>query len=784
MDSEVRNRKHKPVTSSSQKKAKKVAADPHEENLIKDHENETEVSGKQEIHDDSETFKKAFYSMIPPQPQTITLHFKFDLLVLSLFALALVTRFYHLEEPRHIVFDELHYGRYAGLYAKNTFFFDSHPPLGKQLVALAAHLAGFDGNFKFDRIGSPYNASVPVFALRVVPALCGSLLIPTAYQIMLELGYPQWTAALAGFLFLFDNALLTQSHYALMESILLLFSLSGILFVLKFRQEQARNPFSSAWWTWLALSAASLTCAMCVKYVGFYSLCLGLAMIAHDFWNSVLSDHKLSKMEVVKQAFARVITYIVVPVAIYISVFYVHLSILTRAGPHDSAMSSAFQASLEGGLSSIVRGQPLEIVHGSQVTLRHSEGKPCWLHSHPDKYPIKYADKRGSSHQQQVTCYGHKDTNNWWIVKRPDRSDLVVAAPLDKIQDGDMVQIVHGITGRNLNSHNVAAPMSPTKQEVSCYMDHNVSMPAQDLWRLEIINKKDVGTVWHAVESMIRLIHVNTSQALAFTGRILPEWGYSQHEIATDPMINHQDTVWNVEEHKYTRNENQEDRSRELHNNDFIPLEPTKLTFWQKFLELQFRMLLISNENVQNHMYTSSPWEWLTLTRGIAYWVSPDSNAQIHLLGNVAIWYSASLGIAGFVALFVLYLLRQRRQCYDLPPSAWRQYVAAAEVLFAGYVFHFAPYFFVDHTLFLHHYLPALAFQLLLMAAFVHHVVNVIRSKVLSSLVSVGLIAWALLVVYVFQRYLPLCYGTGPQDAAAIMSLKLKDSWDFIIHRT
>lgn len=42
-------------------------------------------------------------------------------------------------------FDELHYGKYAGLYMQNTFFFDSQPPLGKQLVALAAYLAGFDG---------------------------------------------------------------------------------------------------------------------------------------------------------------------------------------------------------------------------------------------------------------------------------------------------------------------------------------------------------------------------------------------------------------------------------------------------------------------------------------------------------------------------------------------------------------------------------------------------------------------------------------------------------------
>ena len=69
----------------------------------------------------------------------------------------------------------------------------------------------------------------------------------------------------------------------------------------------------------------------------------------------------------------------------------------------------------------MISGQPLEVLHGSQITLRHTNGQPCWLHSHAENYPIKYADKRGSSHQQQVTCYPVKDVNNWWIVKRPNR---------------------------------------------------------------------------------------------------------------------------------------------------------------------------------------------------------------------------------------------------------------------------------------------------------------------------------------------------------------------------
>ena len=84
-----------------------------------------------------------------------------------------------------------------------------------------------------------------------------------------------------------------------------------------------------------------------VKYVGVYSYLLGLALVAHDFWERVLGNLKLTKVQVFCQFLARSLAFFVVPLAVYIGVFYIHLSTLTNAGPHDSAMSSAFQASLE-----------------------------------------------------------------------------------------------------------------------------------------------------------------------------------------------------------------------------------------------------------------------------------------------------------------------------------------------------------------------------------------------------------------------------------------------------
>lgn len=91
------------------------------------------------------------------------------------------------------------------LYTKGVFFFDAHPPLGKQLLYLAGRAAGYNGNFTFDRIGSPYTENVPVKELRLVPALAGSLLVPVTYHVMQELSMYQWTAVLAALLVLFGK---------------------------------------------------------------------------------------------------------------------------------------------------------------------------------------------------------------------------------------------------------------------------------------------------------------------------------------------------------------------------------------------------------------------------------------------------------------------------------------------------------------------------------------------------------------------------------------------------
>lgn len=387
-------------------------------------------------------------------PHTFRFSFEFDLISITLFLIALATRIYKLNEPNHIVFDELHYGKYVSLYLKRTFFFDQHPPLGKQLIAAVSYLAGFNGNYTFAQIGSEYSEEVPIFWMRFVPAVCGSLLVSIVYHILRQLKLKTGTCLLGGILIILENSLITQSRFMLMESMLLTFSLLAILLLLKYQENYEKYMVSNtivdriepiAWmFSYGVLSAVCFTCAVCIKFVGFYTCLLGLFIGCSQLWRSI-GISTISDFAIILQTIFRALIFSVIPIAVYLLIYKVHLAVLNKAGPHDAIMTSAFQASLEGGLASITKGQPLNIAHGSQITLRHTHGRACWLHSHAHVYPVRYPDKRGSSHQQQITCYSFKDVHNWWIVKRPVKDDLVVDnAEIDVIKHGDEVQLIHG----------------------------------------------------------------------------------------------------------------------------------------------------------------------------------------------------------------------------------------------------------------------------------------------------------------------------------------------------
>lgn len=708
-----------------------------------------------------------------------------NLNVVALTAVGLLSRLWRLTYPRAVVFDEVYYGQYISFYMKRIFFLDgSGPPFGHMLLAFGGYLGGFDGNFLWNRIGAEYSSNVPVWSLRLLPALAGALSVPMAYQVLLELHFPHCAATGAALLLLIENALLTQSRLMLLESVLIFFNLLAVLSYLKFLNSQDR-PFSPSWWFWLTLTGAACSCAVGTRYTGIFTYLLVLAVAVVHAWH-LIGDQTLSNVRVLCHLLARAVALLVVPVVMYLLFFYVHLILLHRSGPHDQIMSSAFQASLEGGLARITQGQPLEVAFGSQVTLKSVFGKPmpCWLHSHQSTYPVIYESGRGSSHQQQVTCYPFKDVNNWWIIKDPGRHQLVVSSPPRPVRHGDMVQLVHGMTTRFLNTHDVAAPLSPHSQEVSCYIDYNISMPSQNLWRLDIVNRESDTEVWKTILSEVRFVHVNTSAILKVSGSHLPDWGFRQLEVVGEKPSrgSHESMAWNVEEHRYGRSQEQKERELELHSPTQIDIS-RNLSFMARFWELQWRVLSLRSDESE-HKYSSTPLDWVTLDTNIAYWLHPKTSAQIHLLGNIVIWASAGLATVAYLLLFSWYLLRRRRSACSLPEDCWLRWVLAGVLCAGGWAVNYLPFFMMEKTLFLYHYLPALTFQILLLPVVLQHVSDhLCRSRLQRSLFSALVVAWFACACHVFIMLRPLTYGDTALSPGALRALRWKDSWDILIRK-
>lgn len=162
------------------------------------------------------------------------------------------------------------------------------------------------------------------------------------------------------------------------------------------------------------------------------------------------------------------------------------------------------------------------------------------------------------------------------------------------------------------------------------------------------------------------------------------------------------------------------------------------------------------------------------------------------LIGNIVIWYSGSLALVIYFALLVIYLLRRRRLCFDIDESTWTQFCKCGEILFVGYSCHFLPYFFVERTLFLHNYLPALVFKIMLLCFIIEHINDLLKqffkSKRINNLYKTAIVVWLLIVLYVFKRFSVLTYGLPeiegrPISADDIIALRWKHTWDFIIHK-
>lgn len=674
--------------------------------------------------------------------------------------IASAVRLFRISRPDSVVFDEVHFGKFAARYLKTRYFVDVHPPLAKLLITLAAFVFGFDGDFDFKDIGKVYERT-PYVAMRMVPAILGIATIPLSYITLRGLDCRATTALLASLLITFENGMITQSRHILLDSPLIFFTALTVFMWTGFCNEDKHEPFTERWWVWLTLTGLSLGAVVSSKWVGLFTIAtVGLGTLK-QLW-TLLGDVRVPPKLFIKHFWTRAVCLILIPVLFYMAMFEIHFLILENSGEGDGFMSAEFQHTL-GGHS--MADTYADVAIGSQITLRHVNTQGGYLHSHAHNYP-------GGSQQQQVTLYPHRDQNNDWRIANATQEGIPWKEweSLDRlhyIENGARVKLRHLSTEKSLHSHDFRPPVSEVdfQNEVSTYGMPDFAGDANDDWIVEIErgDRRDSQSSkrLRTLRTVFRLRHALTGCYL-FSHKVkLPTWGFEQQEVTCNKNAVKANSLWIVETNMHP------------HLPENAPKVNYRLPgFLSKFLELQKVMWQTNAGLTDRHTFDSRPDSWPRLRRGINFWVK--DHRQIYLIGNPMIWWLSTAAVLAYVAVRGLLILRAKRGYRDFENTKVVKYDTLCGFLFVGWGLHYLPFFLMGRQLFLHHYFPALYFAILLFCAVFDFLTSLLRPRVRLQIAA----ALVLLAIWNFSIFSPLVYGT-PWTKAKCNNARWLKTWDF-----
>lgn len=676
---------------------------------------------------------------------------------------------------------------------------DVHPPLAKLLITLFGYLAGFDGEFDFKEIGKDYiEPGVPYVAMRMFPAICGILLVPTMFLTLKASGCRTSTAAMGAGLIIFgtwklflsmrtrlltilcaENGLLTQARLILLDSPLVLATAFTAMSWISFTNQHELGPtkaFQPSWWFWLTMSGLGLGITFSIKWVGLFTIAWVGALTLVQLW-VLLGDSRTVTMRIFAKHFmARFFCLIVIPATFYMAMFAIHFTCLVNPGEGDGFMSSEFQSTLN---SKGMQDVPADVLMGSRVSIRHVNTQGGYLHSHPLMYPT-------GSKQQQITLYPHKDENNVWLLENQTQPLGVDGQPINGtnawdalpepayIKDGDVLRLYHLPTHRRLHSHDVRPPVTEAdwQNEVSAYGYEGFEGDANDYFRVEIAEKSSkpgpARERLRTIETKFKLVHIMTGCVL-FSHKVkLPDWASEQQEVTCARGGTLPNSLWYVEYNEHP-----------LLGEESEKVNYDNPGFFGKFLEIQAVMWKTNAGLVESHAWDSRPGSWPILRRGINFW--GKDHKQVYLMGNPIIWYSSTLAVVIYVLFKGIAVLRWQRSCNDYTNTTFKRFDYEIGTSVLGWALHYFPFYLMQRQLFLHHYFPALVFAIIALSqifdfATARLPISLVRENPIIN--KTATISFLVVSAAVFMLYAPLAYG-GMWTKNECKRVKLFETWDF-----
>ncbi|MEI7426050.1 MAG: phospholipid carrier-dependent glycosyltransferase [Candidatus Moraniibacteriota bacterium] len=245
--------------------------------------------------------------------------------------LSFLTHFAFWGKPKEVVFDEVHFGKFINAYYTHEYYFDIHPPLGKLIIFGFSNFLNFQSDYAFTNIGEVFTNN-EYLKLRFLPTLAGTLLPLIIFYLCLELNFSAKASFFVGFLLSIENTLVVQSRFIFLDSFLLLFGFGSLLCFFLYRRKKIAH--------YLILTGILGAMAFSIKWTGMSFLFLaGLV----ELILLIKNKNKLKKTNFS----LLILSFLIIPLLTYFSIFAIHFSLLSKAGQGDAFMSKEFQHTLE-----------------------------------------------------------------------------------------------------------------------------------------------------------------------------------------------------------------------------------------------------------------------------------------------------------------------------------------------------------------------------------------------------------------------------------------------------
>ncbi|KAG0035278.1 hypothetical protein BGZ81_010591 [Podila clonocystis] len=702
------------------------------------------------------------------------------LIMATLVTLATFVRIWKVAIPASVVFDEQHFGGFTVDYLNKMFFVDVHPPLGKLMFAAVAYLFGFDGNFGF-MLGRLYTKNVPYIGMRLLSIACGVGLIPISYLTIKNSGHSTQAAIICAILVTFENALITQSRFILLDAPMMLFMGYTILAWINFYNYRNR-PFTRSWWT--------------VKWVGLFTIAtVGICVL--KYMQESRTHLYTSTRDFSKQFIALFVCLLVLPFVLYMGLYAIDFQILSHSGSGNSWVSPQFQMTLK---KHYVQPVMADIAWESKVHIRHANTNGGWMHSMPGEYA------RDGTVDQAIQLVEWDDGLTCWHVftpdnvirdqylkNREDRKANPAVAFNGYIFDGDKVRLRHCYSKVALAAHNMESIGSNKSfiREMRGIKWIREDPAPESIWRVELVPNGLVPGL--ADDHQADLTQESNEQIDKVGGRNThpsKQW----HSIKGFRLYNEHLNCY-LHSHKVFR------APYSTYQEVGLPastksLSYKPLSFFQKFIEIN-RVMWWTHHDLSSPVHgdfyngqtkkssdESLPWSWPFLNRGLNYFSSKETNHYVYLMGNPLLWWASSA--TAIVYMFsciwsaVNYIrgkpeTKHVRARFGITPF----YAVASGTFYAGWAIHYFPFFFMHRQLYLHHYLPALYFSILLLVSRLDRTFQrwPTRARYTAGLLllAAAILSWHCLA--------PLAYGTDFSSRSKCEKIRSLGGWEFVCQR-